>query len=196
MTSYSHSTAPSMKKSFFSVIADKGGYDDASRNTVFITDNELAARAYVNYHNTVLASMRLKVIQSNVVGEAWEKVNPKPAFPPTAPGTSLAIPKWDGLVVTSEMRLERKRLTIENDRRTSETLRPLREWALARMAAIANWQTANLTVAEQLAKKDNVNEYEFEEVSWMPPLESLLPADALTEFNAATDDALNDSLGM
>lgn len=185
----------------FNVVKSTGSHEDYQTTTLFATHDQRAALAYVEYQNELLDSMRTKMIQVDFVVNNWEEKNPKPIDPYLIPPALHVIPGWkSGRPVTPEMRAERKRLNLENADRVTEGRKPLRAWAVERNAFVAAWKTDNLTPAEALAlSTDNETFYEIEDVAWMPPLESLLPADALAKVNAVVSDSLNDahnSLGM
>ena len=185
----------------FNVVKSTGSHEDYQTTTLFATHDQRAALAYVEYQNELLDSMRAKMIQVDFVVNNWEETNPKPIDPYLIPSALHVIPNWKGVaIITPEMRAERKRLNLENADRVAEGRKPLRAWAVERNAFVAAWKTDNLTPAEALAlSTDNETFYEIEDVAWMPPLESLLPADALAKVDAVVSDSLNDvhnSLGM
>ena len=185
----------------FNIVKSTGSYEDYQTTTLFATHDQDAALAYVEYQNGLLDSVRAKMIQANNAVHTWDGKNPRPIDPYLIPSALHIIPDWKGVaIITPEMRAERKRLNLENADRVTEGRKPLLAWVLERNAFLAAWKEANLTPAEALAlKNDNATLYEIEDVSWMPPLESLLPADALAKVNAAVSDSLNDahnSLGM
>ena len=185
----------------FNVVKSTGSYEDSQTTTLFATHDQHAALAYVEYQNELLDNVRAKMIQANNAVHTWDGKNPRPIDPYLIASALHIIPDWKGVaIITPEMRAERKRLNLENADRVTEGRKPLRAWAVERTAFLAAWKTDNLTPAEALALTgDNATFYEIEDVIWMPPLESLLPADALAKVNAVVSDSLNDahnSLGM
>lgn len=171
----------------FCVIESRGSYEDAYQLNLFATHDEAAANAYVAYQNGMYASMRAKIAQSHKEAEDWSKANPQPSMPDLSKVERLALPNWNGIkVITKEMRAERNRIKAENENRVSVLWAPTQAWQQARMAIITNWQEANLTAAEVLAHQDDdYNQYEVQALSWMPPLESLLPAGSVKETQPA-----------
>lgn len=172
-------------KAFFGVVVNKGSYDDASQQTLFVTDDQPAAKVYVDYQNALHESTRVKIAASYAALVVWETLNPQPSYPTAADVPQVTIPSWNGLrLITAEMRTERKQLQAENDKRLTEARVPYMAWHNERQTVLIQHQESSLTPEEKSAhQNDNESHYELEALTWMPSLEMLLPAAVLNSTN-------------
>ena len=168
-------------KIFFAVVVNKGSYDDASQQTLFVTDDQHAAKVYVDYQNALHESMRSKIAASYAALAVWETLNPQPPYPRETDVPQKAIPSWNSLrLITDEMRAERKQLKAENEKGLKEARVPYLAWHNERKNVLVQHQELSLSQEEKVAhQNDNESHYELEPLAWMPPLERLLPADVL-----------------
>lgn len=191
MTSSASLAAPApLAIPLFAVVVHHGAYEDAYQCTEFVTHDEAAATAYVEYQNALYASMRAKVAQSHKEGEAWAKANVQPQNPDTSKVERLPVPDWKGIKhITPEMRDERKRIKAENDARVALVMAPVNKWFSDRYAFVENWQNENLTPEEKaIHGSDDYTSYEVEALAWMPPLSTLVPAGVLAKEHTPAED--------
>ena len=167
-----------------------GAYEDAYQCTEFVTHDEAAANAYVEYQNALYASMRAKVAQSHKEGDAWAKANVQPQTPDTSTVERLPVPDWKGIKhITREMRDERQRIKDENDARVAAVMAPVHQWFADRHAFVENWLNENFTPEEKAVREgDDYTSYEVETLAWMPPLSTLVPAGVLASKEIAPED--------
>ena len=164
-----------MDNPLFGVVLSKVSHrSNELHRTLFVTHDEQAAHSYVEYQTTLHASMREKVEKAHKDQESWKELNPRPVV--TMP-ECMPLPDWTGVkVITNKMRAERRRLKEEYSQLVDTANAPLLEWFTKYAAALNALKAASLTAEENIAHQDdNCNRYRVENLSWMPPLESILP---------------------
>ena len=172
-------SADQLAMPLFGVFLSQGSYrKDELHRTLFVTHDEKAANEYVACQEALHASMRVKIEQSYKDHESWTALNPRPTA--TMPERAL-LPDWtDVKVITNKMRAERRRLKAEYAQLVDKANEPLSEWFTKSSAKLQALKDASLTPTEKIAYQgDNCNSYRVDTLTWMPPVESILPKEGI-----------------